>query len=814
MADKPVSLADLKRLRTPMRIIFTRTYNELLAEFGKEDFQREDIDLGYIRLQGHQEKFENLNEHIMAALMREQGSDDDIAAEFEYVEDYQQGTDLLQATTENSAARKVVESFPPSANNYPKVIDYLKSRFGENEMLVEMYLRDLLQNVFQKVREQDKISIVKLYDKLEAQLKALETLNVTRDKHSSMLYPLVESALPEDALRVWEKSQVEATPGAAGQKLKDKLTRLMEFLKTELAGENKTKHSGEPDVILEKMEALKKMRSPLRGLMTKKVAEIERIIEDDPTNRQEILTLHLQLKRLGQKAEALNGRIGSLLMEENAKEDLFEAEVDGCNAYECILDAIEVKVQKALESIAAVQQERKGSTSASMEKRICKLPKLELLKFNGTLKEWLPWWGQFERIHQDDSLSGIDKFHYLHQAVTKGSRAQKFLEGYTVTEANYIKAIEALKEKFGDRVLLTEMYVRQLLELIVERASSQRRTLADLYDPLVASLRSLESLGVTADQNAVFLYPMVESSLPDDVLQIWQRRPEAGYQSGDNTGEPGSSQRLSDLLKFIKEEIRGAERLEFVRAGFKRAEKMPEKEIQRRTCPTAAHLLNQSISESCAFCDMANHTSRNCSRAKWMTLEQRRQRATRAKVCFRCLGRRHVARECRSRFKCFVCGGRHVELMCSRRIQEMHEKKAYVKEDNLEAPLTSMADQTCSSEVLLLIASARVASPRGQRIVRVLFDSGSQRSYIRRALIGQLNLEKIGQEQIQKALFGGGMTGVEKHGIYRIQLENIRKGNKIGIDVLEEKTICDRTTFIPMGVVETLGKQGTSARVQ
>ncbi|UYV68174.1 hypothetical protein LAZ67_5003267 [Cordylochernes scorpioides] len=535
----------------------------------------------------------------------------------------------------------------------------------------------------------------------------------------------------------------------------------------------------------------------LKRIDDKKVAEIERIIEDDPTNRQEILTLHLQLKRLGQKAEALNGRIGSLLMEENAAEDLFEAEVDGCNAYECMLDAIEVKVQKALESIAADQQERKGSTSASMDKRICKLPKLELLKFNGTLKEWLPWWGQFERIHQDDSLSGIDKFHYLHQAVTKGSRAQKFLEGYTVTEANYIKAIEALKEKFGDRVLLTEMYVRQLLELIVERASSQRRTLADLYDPLVASLRSLESLGVTAEQNAVFLYPMVESSLPDDVLLIWQRRPEAGYQSGDNTGEPGSSQRLSDLLKFIKEEIRGAERLEFVRAGFKRAEKMPEKEIQRRTCPTAAHLLNQSISESCAFCDMANHTSRNCSRAKRMTLEQRRQRATRAKVCFRCLGRRHVARECRSRFKCFVCGGRHVELMCSRRIQEMHEKKAYVKEDNLEAPLTSMADQTCSSEVLLLIASARVASPRGQRIVRVLFDSGSQRSYIRRALIGQLNLEKIGQEQIQKALFGGGMTGVEKHGIYRIQLENIRKGNKIGIDVLEEKTICDRTTFIP-----------------
>ncbi|UYV76606.1 hypothetical protein LAZ67_14001435, partial [Cordylochernes scorpioides] len=315
----------------------------------------------------------------------------------------------------------------------------------------------------------------------------------------------------------------------------------------------------------------------------------------------------------------------------------------------------------------------------------------------------------------------------------------------------------------------------------------------------MASLRSLESLEVTTDQNAVFLYPMVESSLPDDVLQIWQRRPEAGYQSEDNTKEPNSSQRLNNILKFIKEEIRGAERLEFVRAGFKGSEKNQEKEIQRRTSSTAAHLLNQGDNESCVFCDMPSHRSRNCSRAKRLTLEKRRQKAMNAKVCFRCLGRGHMARDCRSRFKCFVCKGRHVELMCSRRRGEIHEKKTEVKEDNLEASSASMANQTCSSEVLLMITSARAASPRGQRIVRILFDSGSQRSYIRRALIGQLNLEKIGQGQIQKAVFGGGMTGVEKHDIYRIQLENIRKGNKIGIDVLEENSICNRTTFIPMG---------------
>ncbi|UYV82362.1 hypothetical protein LAZ67_21001788 [Cordylochernes scorpioides] len=277
------------------------------------------------------------------------------------------------------------------------------------------------------------------------------------------------------------------------------------------------------------------MRSPLRGLMTKKVAEIKKIIENDHLNRKEILALHQHLQRLEQRVETLNGKIETLLLEEEALEDLFTADLEGCDVYERMLTRMEVEVQDPLESIATNQRERDGSTSALSEKRICKLP-----KFSGTLREWLPWWGQFERIHNNDTLSNVDKFHYLHQAVTKGSRAQKFLEV---------------------------------------------RTLADLYAPIMASLRLLESLEVTTDQNAVFLYPMVESRLPDDVLQIWQRRPEAGYQSEDNTKEPNSSQRLNNLLEFIKkklEELNGWNLYELASKDQKKCKKRRSREEHPR----------------------------------------------------------------------------------------------------------------------------------------------------------------------------------------------------------------------------------------
>ncbi|UYV81516.1 hypothetical protein LAZ67_20001410 [Cordylochernes scorpioides] len=278
MADQPVSSAELKKLRTPVRARFTKAFNELETEIKKKEVKKADVEKILRRLQTHHEKLSILNMRMEEALLRESVSEDIFIAEYESVCEYEDNfsnimTDyealadaekddvstisgtaamnyrlpklefkkfggeprewitfwsqfstidrdpqmppetkfqyLFQATAENSEAREAVESFPPSADNYPKVIEYIKSRFGEDEMLVEIYVRDLLQNVLQNVRAEGKMSVVKLYDRLETQLRALETLGVARDKFAAMLYPLVESALPEDTLRVWERNRSE-----------------------------------------------------------------------------------------------------------------------------------------------------------------------------------------------------------------------------------------------------------------------------------------------------------------------------------------------------------------------------------------------------------------------------------------------------------------------------------------------------------------------------------------------------------------------------------------------------------------------------
>ncbi|GFV20598.1 uncharacterized protein TNCV_776441 [Trichonephila clavipes] len=77
-------------------------------------------------------------------------------------------------------------------------------RFGQEDVLIQVYVRELLKLVLQNA-EVNKVNLSSLYDKIEAQLRALESLGVTKEKYAAMLFPLVESCLPVEILRAWER---------------------------------------------------------------------------------------------------------------------------------------------------------------------------------------------------------------------------------------------------------------------------------------------------------------------------------------------------------------------------------------------------------------------------------------------------------------------------------------------------------------------------------------------------------------------------------------------------------------------------------
>jgi len=162
-----------------------------------------------------------------------------------------------------------------------------------------------------------------------------------------------------------------------------------------------------------------------------------------------------------------------------------------------------------------------------------------------------------------------------------GTRTYKLISSYPQSAANYPLVVSVLKDRFEDKVLLvTEVYVRQMLKLVIRNVGKSKVAfLSTMYDELESQLTALETPGVTEEQSAEILYRSVESSLPQEVIRAWQRSTWAGYDD-DQPYKP-VDEHLKSLMKFLRIEVKGDERLSYVSEGF--SEPLREKSVKDRS---------------------------------------------------------------------------------------------------------------------------------------------------------------------------------------------------------------------------------------
>ncbi|GFQ78018.1 integrase catalytic domain-containing protein [Trichonephila clavata] len=67
-----------------------------------------------------------------------------------------------------------------------------------------------------KTKEKKETDLLSLYDKLQTQLMALDSLGVTNEKYADIIFPLVESCLPSEILKAWERSRFASHPEITG----------------------------------------------------------------------------------------------------------------------------------------------------------------------------------------------------------------------------------------------------------------------------------------------------------------------------------------------------------------------------------------------------------------------------------------------------------------------------------------------------------------------------------------------------------------------------------------------------------------------
>ena len=132
--------------------------------------------------------------------------------------------------------------------------------------------------------------------------------------------------------------------------------------------------------------------------------------------------------------------------------------------------------------------------------------------------------------------------------------------------------------------------------------------------------------------------------------------------------------------------------------------------------------------------------------------------------CYNCLRAGHISYQCQSTTKCYVCGYRHHISICPRRA---HPSNFPMKNDSSQSPPglpdspksnpTATVFSDTEEGILLQTATAPVCNPkRPEKIVsaRILFDSGSQKTYISKRLKDALGLSPLKSDRLIIKTFG------------------------------------------------------------
>ncbi len=403
-----------------------------------------------------------------------------------------------------------------------------------------------------------------------------------------------------------------------------------------------------------------------------------------------------------------------------------------------------------------------------------RLPKLDLPTFDGDVTKFTPFWQQFGACVDEQEIPVVTKFNYL-IGLLKGD-AKSLLEGLPVTRENYEEAKGLLKKRYGRKAVIVFAHIQALLRLEVPDVTDVKE-LSKFYDRLVANVRALEALEVTADQFGVVLTPVIVSRLPEDIRMEWSR------DSVDHEAD------LTFLMDFLETEIQRRERCRAF-GGLEIEKKNKDKQWKQSSQPgTAAALHTNSGSKPrCFFCEGAHHSTR-CYKFLENDIEKRKEWVVSKRLCFRCLSNYHYAKACRK--KCTNCSREHHAVLCPRNIRTNTCEKVKVDDKSTSDEQQTGVGLLSINQSVSFLPTARVevqCRDGSWQSATLLFDSGADRSYVSKSLVSKVGPKWVRNTSVSFATFGGRNQG-SRSKVFQLGVRG-RTGSRVDINVCEIPVIC------------------------
>ena len=375
-------------------------------------------------------------------------------------------------------------------------------------------------------------------------------------------------------------------------------------------------------------------------------------------------------------------------------------------------------------------------------------------KFKGDPTCWKSFIESFNAaIHNNDELTDIERMNFLVNHVE--GEAEAVIKGFMLTNDNYMIAKRMLEDRFGDPQVLISSHMSKLLTLDAITDMGDVKGLRRLFDNVETQVRSLSGLGVDSTSYGSMLIPVLLSKIPEEMKLVISR------QVGKSVWN------IESVLQFYNLELEAREKVS-VEDVAEAAEKFTGSALyaggSKQDEKTRTKFERKYVERSggkgdtkCVFCGRGGHWSRSCQTVT--KPEIRKNILFKEKRCYKCMKCGHTAFQCRSEIKCYRCNGKHHSSICTfeKRKKDPSSDGGDVSVDADEKQTTESLISVCKrNSVLLQTARAQISSTdeAETKNIRLLFDSGSQSSYITPKARDALKLRPLGKQTVSIKVFG------------------------------------------------------------
>lgn len=286
-----------------------------------------------------------------------------------------------------------------------------------------------------------------------------------------------------------------------------------------------------------------------------------------------------------------------------------------------------------------------------------KFDKVQLNTFSGDLTEWIAFRDQYlELVHLNGNLPEMSKYLQL-RTLLKGI-ALDAISSFSISAADYQAAWSTLLHRYDNKDMIISEYIRKFVEMPKLSGQPISAGYINMINRTNQLTKILPKLGAsTASWDPILLYHLREK-LDPPTLKKW--RDQVKRRQGVT---------LSEFIEFL--EVEATECASSSQSDHPQlTKKQPHsKQFQFKRRPTVLHTTVSN--NDCVQCK-GNHQLYACPTFSKLKIQERIQRAQKAKVCQKCLTKHDG--ECKLG-PCRTCSKNHNHLLCYKRDKEKSQEK-------------------------------------------------------------------------------------------------------------------------------------------